>query len=283
MFKRVLAVVLVMVALQFPARAQIPGVDAWISGENQILYSILAQEIQQVSSLVDAVANLRTMVEGINDVLASARTAVRIAQSVRYIDPRQWAEDLRGQFLAEFPEANILYGEAHDLYGNLRSLEARDGSFWERTSAADYRMTELAFRSFQYGYRGTFYNLLGNGFKVPNPTYADYLAERYLLDAKESLSRVYHRSAWSVFMKELASLREDARANQNLESQLAGINAAANIETAQNVQDLYLFEKIDRAKDQNHRENFERLEGWMRRKLPQVLGPSGQDSSGLGR
>ena len=150
--KSVACAVAVVMTTATPAGA----VTGALSGETQLLTSILVQEIAQLGKLADTIVKLKEMVGGLNDILATARATVRIARAVRSLDPKTLLADMRSTVLSEFPEMRQLYIEIEDLRGN-----ATDDDFWGRYSTADFRVDDTINWGLRRGVRAGAVGLFG--------------------------------------------------------------------------------------------------------------------------
>ena len=253
-------------ALTFSSPAS--AVSGVLSGETQLLTSILVQELAQVASLADSVANLKNLVAGINDIMATGRSALRIAKAIATFDPKTLLDDMKTTVLAEFPEAYELYIEVKDLEGNIAT--AGDGEvFWNRYTQADYRLDDLAERTARFGIRSSALNLLGPIVDEIDPDDTDRLLERFHRESKTSLKRAIRQSAWSQFVRRLKRHDQDARQVGNLAAQINVVEASAGIETANNTAELLDLEKSRAAKAQAEREYQYHLPKAGRRRHPQ--------------
>ncbi|MEL7367812.1 MAG: hypothetical protein AAFN74_02785 [Myxococcota bacterium] len=230
-----------------------------ISGETQLLTSILMQELAQVASLTKAVANLRMLVGGVNDVLATSREAVRIAQAIATFDPRTLLTDMKYAILAEFPQARELYVEARDLNRNMQAIAAGGDVFWGIHTVADYRMDLIAREATRFGMRASGLNLLGPIIDEIDPDDTDKLLERYYRQSRRTLKRALRQSAWGQFVRRVKAHDEDARRNGNLAAQIGSVSAAADIEIAGNTAELADLQKTQRARQQAEAEYRELL------------------------
>ena len=235
------------------------AVQGVISGETQLLTSILVQELAQVASLADSVANLKNLVAGINDVIAAGRTAVRIAQSMATFDPNRILQDMETAVRDAFPEANDLLDEIEDLDGNVRAAGRGGDRFWNRYTAADFRTDQRAEKAARFGLRASALNLLGPVVQRMDPTDTDKLLERYHQASATSLKRAMRQSAWGQFVKRLKAHDRDAQQNRNLEAQIEVVGAATALETANNTAELLDIEKTKAARAQAEREYREHL------------------------
>ena len=235
------------------------AVTGVISGESQLLTSILVQELMQVAKLADTVAQLRNMVGGINDLLATTRTAVRIARSIANFDPKTLLEDMKTVVLSEFPNAYGLYREIKDLEGNIDSLDDRE-AFWRRYTDADFRMDQLAEKTARFGIRASALNLLGPIVKEIDPDDTDRLVERVYHRSRVSLKRALRQSAWGQFVRRLKAHDTDARKRGNLPAQIDVVGASAAIEGANHAAELVDLKKVETAKAQAQREYQNRID-----------------------
>ena len=237
-----------------PAR----GFTGLLSGETQLLAAILAEELNQVSSLVKMITDLKLLVAGVNDVAASARVAVRMAQAIRTFKPEQLLTSLRNGVFQEFPEIRDLANELEDLHGNVTSLGT--SAFWKRYTPADYRTDKMAEKTARVAIRYSALNLMGPIVDAIDPTDTDKLLERHFRESKTTLQRAYRQSAWGQFVDRLKVHDEEARANKNLGDQLKSLEAAAAIEGAKMTEEHLDIAKTRTAREQAQREFDRHLE-----------------------
>lgn len=227
-----------------PAHAQLGAIDSWASGETALLAGLLGEAVAQSTSLADSVARLTQMVTALNDVLAAGRETVRIAKAVESLDPDRILQEVERGFFGAFPEARALGAEAFDLARNAEALGAGDGSYWDLTTAADYRVDRLAEQLFRYGFRGSARAVIG-AFPPSEPTDLDLRLEKHFVRAGQSLKRAYASSVWNALATGLQDKRNIAERKKNLAAQIAGNNAASNLEAARSLRELEDLRKLE--------------------------------------
>ena len=246
----------------------VPG----LSGEPQLLAAILGQQIKQVASLTQAVTNLTTLVKSMNDVMASAREAVRLVEAIRNFDPNQLLEELKQGVFQGFPEIRDLYIEVEDSWGNAEGILGRE-SFWDRHSAADDRIRDLTMKMVRLGFRASGKNIIvpmADAIEI-DPDETDELIERYYHDARRSAQRAVQRSAWVELTRIGQQMMRDAQRSRNLGDQIDMLGAAAAIESGQKLEALLELQRTERAQEQARRE-LDRAQGDL---LLKALGESG--------
>lgn len=249
------------IALASPAYALVPGV---LSGETQLLAGILAQELSQVAKLSDTLIRLQQVLQGINDVAASARAAVRLAESVANLEPEALLRDLRYGALATYPEAAALFDESVELADNVAST--LEGRYWQRYSRHDARADRLADAALRFGYRGSATALFAPLMQKVRPGAAEFLVERYFRSADLHLRRRINAATWYMLARQTEALRADAEQKRSLPARIQANVAAIALQTGVGISTLADLETARAAEIQHrrereaaHRKAFQRL------------------------
>lgn len=223
------------------------GEEDWLSGQNQLLFSLLAENIQHTTQLASAVMQLRGLLTTANETAALTRTAWRQVQILRRYD----VDDLRRDALAglydAWPELRDVARETEALVANGRAVHR--GRFWTHLDHHDPAVSRRARAAFEYGYQSTIW-------PIAFPRAVDHTPTPSPVDEKvaELYARTGHahrvamqQMAWSVFAQEVESYVDDAQATDRLDTRIEAMGALMQYQTMRNTTEAVNLEKTQAA------------------------------------
>lgn len=262
MRRLILAASIAVMASAQPAHALF-GEEDWLSGQNQMLASLLAENLQHTAQLATAVSQLRMMVTTLNESASVARTAWRQVQVLR----RYGLDDLRDDAVAglyeAWPELADLARETDALVANGEAVRA--GGFWTHLDHHDPAVSRRARAAFEYGYQSTIWPIaFPDAMRhVPSASPVDQRVRELYRQAGHSHRVAMQEMAWTVFARQVEGYVADAEETDRLDTRIEATSAVMAFQTMRNTSEALTLDQTKaaeaearRARDTRDRERF---------------------------
>lgn len=252
--------IILAIAVFFPAGPAhaLFGEEDWLSGQNQLLASLLAENLQQTTQLATAVANLRAMLRATNESAAVARTAWRQVQVLRRYSIADLRDDALAGLYDAWPELSDIAQETEALVANGRAVRA--GAFWTHLDHHDPAVSRRARTAFEYGYQSTiwpiaFPDAMQYG---PGPSPVDVKVQALYRRAGHAHRVATQQMAWSVFARQVEGYLADAEATQRLDTRIQATEAVMAFQTMRNTTEALTLAQTEAADDEARRQRDQR-------------------------
>lgn len=257
--RRLMLMMTVALAALPAGRAQAMfGVEDWLSGQNELLISLLAESLQQTAQLTTAVANLRAVLRAANESAAVARTAWRQVQVLRDYTLDDLRDDARAGLYAAWPELADVARESEALAANGRAVQA--GAFWTHQDHHDPVVARRARAAFEYGYQSTlwpiaFPDAMQHG---PAPSPVDAKVQELYRRAGHAHRVAHQQMAWSVFARQVEGYLADAEMTARLDTRMQATEAAMAFQTMRNTTEALTLAQAEAADGEARRQRDQR-------------------------
>lgn len=246
------ATVALTLAVPRPAHALF-GEEDWLSGQNQLLAALLAQDMEQTANLVGLFANARMLLTSVNESLALTRTAYRQVQAIRNYTLQDLADDARAGLYQAYPDLEDIERESRALVANGEAIE--DGTFWSHTDHHDRDVSRRAHAAFDFAYQSTIWPIaFTNAMRhAPHPSPVDLEIQNLYRRTGQRYQIAVQQMAFTVLARRVGLLLGEAEERDHLPTRIAATNAALSYQTMRNSTELLELEKARAAHEEHSR------------------------------
>lgn len=250
--KRWMMIALLCAITPRPAHALF-GEEDWLSGQNQLLASLLAENLQHTTQLANAVVQLRSMLSAMNESAAVARTAWRQVQIIGRYDLDDLRDDAVAGLYDAWPELEDVARESQALVANGDAMQS--GGFWTHLDHHDPQVSRRARAAFEFGYQSTIWPIAFPDAMRHRPTASpvDHRVRELYRRAGHAHRQATQEMAWSVFARQVSGYLEDAEATDRLDTRIEATAAVMGYQTMRNTSEVLTLQQVQTAEDEARR------------------------------
>ena len=248
------------------------GQGDWISGQNQMLMALLAEEIEHSAQLSTVITNARLIVGSTNELLSIARTTRRVLKAMQTYDLDRLRDDALAGLYQAIPESRSLSIEIQSLYQEGRAIQ--EGRFWTRIGSKDPNVSRQMHKLWAHGYKSVIWPLVlpGQGHLRRGPNVIEEkVAMRYRVSGDQA-RRAYEQTALGVLAKKVDSYVRDAELKDRVDLKQAATATQLSLQQTADTAEMRRLHEQRVAEDQANREDLEALQVHVGRALSDGAG-----------